>query len=316
MKIDVNELLQILRMSTARLFQELKKRPYAVCGKHYVLWHRGSGLPCLVAHIDHVYEEKGWNKRPILYNEEYIWSPRGIAGDDRAGVYACMQLFNELEVNVLFTDLEERGGVGAIEACECLQLEETLYFIEIDRRNEKEAVFYNEEEVLVPEFVEVVSRYFKIAQGSFSDISILGSHFKVASTNLSAGYFNEHSKTSEYIYLPALEYTINAVPKLISELGDKRYELPELPLWAYYSYRGIGKGKSIKSKSVKKESYLWWYDELKVDERQLCPIECRNCGSLELDRALGYYCWEIEGEPDPEHPKCIRQRMKELEPWL
>lgn len=242
MQIDINELVRILRLPTKKLLNELKKCPYAVWGKHYVLWYRGKGLPCLVSHIDTVYDsDKNWSKRPILHNEEYIWSPRGIGGDDRCGVYACMQLFNELEVNVLFTDLEERGGVGASEACECPQLKETLYFIEIDRRNQKEAVFYNEEESLVPEFVDVVRKYFTIAQGSFSDISILGQYFKVASVNLSAGFYNEHSHCSEYIHIPSLQYTIDKVPKLIEELGDKRYELPELPLWSYDSYRGRGK---------------------------------------------------------------------------
>ena len=283
-----------------------------------MLWYRGEGLPCLVAHIDHVYEEKNWSKRPILYNEEYIWSPFGIAGDDRAGVYACMQLFNELEVNVLFCDLEEKGGVGAFEACDCPQLQETPYFIEIDRRGMRQAVFYNDEEIVAVDFVKVVEKYFQIERGSFSDISILGSHFKVASTNLSAGYFNEHSKTSEYIYLPALEYTIKTIPKLISELGDKRYELPELPLWTYYSYRSSGKGKSKSRRvnKVEKSSYLWWYDETKVNEEQDCPIECWNCGALDWDRVVGYYCWQLEDSPDPEHPKCIRQKMKEVEPWV
>lgn len=243
MKIAVDELVRILRLPTKKLFNELKKRPYAVWGKHYVFWYRGEGLPCLVAHIDHVYEEgKGWAKRPIIYNEEYLWSPRGIAGDDRCGVYAVMKLFEVLKVNALFTDLEERGGAGAFEACECPQLRETPYFIEIDRHNEKEAVFYNEEEILVPEFVEVINKYFTIAQGSFSDISILGQHFKIASVNVSAGFYNEHSRYSEYIHIPSLQYTIDVIPKLIEELGNKRYELPELPLRSYYSYRGRRRG--------------------------------------------------------------------------
>jgi len=316
MKIDVNELLQILRMSTKQLYKHLAKSAYAIKGQHYVLWFKGSGLPCLVAHIDHVYEEKNWSKRPILYNEEYLWSPVGIAGDDRAGVYACMQLFNELDVNVLFTDLEERGGGGAIEACGCEALKHTPYFIEVDRRGNREAVFYNEEEVLVPEFVEVVSKYFTVAQGSFSDISILGQHYKVASVNLSAGFYNEHSKTSEYIYLPALEYTIKAIPKLISDLEHQRYELPERLWWSHYSYSYWGRSKRSRVKTSKRGSYLWWYDEPKVDEEQDCPVECFNCGSLDWDRVVGYYCWELEDSPDPEHPKCIRQRMKELEPWV
>jgi hypothetical protein len=295
MKIDIEELLRIVRMPTKKLFAELKKSPYAVAGKHYVLWHRGEGLPCLVAHIDHVYDEgKGWTKRPILYNEEYIWSPRGIAGDDRCGVYAVMQLFQCLNVNALFTDGEEKGGIGAIEACSCSQLKETPYFIEIDRRGNRQAVFYNDEEIVAKDFVKVVEKYFQIKRGSFSDISILGSHFNIASVNLSAGFYNEHNQFFEYIHIPSLQYTIDTIPKLISELGDKRYELPELPLRS-------------------KNGYLWWWEEEKESE---CPIECFNCGALDWDRVVGYFCWELEDSPDPEHPKCTRQKIKEVEPWV
>ena len=56
MKIDIDELIRILRLPTKKLFNELKKRPYAIAGKHYVLWYKGEGLPCLVAHIDTVYD--------------------------------------------------------------------------------------------------------------------------------------------------------------------------------------------------------------------------------------------------------------------
>jgi len=316
MQVDINELLRILRLSTSKLFAELKKSPYAISGNRYVLWYRGSGLPCLVAHIDHMYEEKGWNRRPILYNEEYIWSPLGIAGDDRCGVYAVMKLFEVLEVNALFTDGEEKGGIGAWEACEEPRLASVPYFIEIDRRGERQAVFYNEEETLLPEFVKVVSKHFRIERGSFSDISILGQHFNVASVNLSAGFFNEHQKSAEYIYLPALEYTITTVPKLIEELGDKKYELPEFShwYWSHYPYSYWSKGKKRKKK---KDSYVWWswYEEEK-EVKDTCPVECFDCGSLDWDSVVGYYCWEIEGAPDTEHPNCLRKKLREVEPWV
>jgi hypothetical protein len=176
-----------------------------------------------------------------------VWSPLGIAGDDRAGVYAVMRLFECLNVNALFTDGEERGGLGAWEACECPQLAKTPYFIEIDRRGERQAVFYNDEEDLVPEFVKKISKHFTIGQGSFSDISILGQHFQVCSVNLSAGFYNEHQSSSEYIYIPSLQYTIATVPK---------------------------------------------------------------------DRAIGYWCWNIEDNPDPEHPQCIKKKLEGVEPWV
>jgi hypothetical protein len=280
-----------------------------------VLWYRGEGLPCLVAHIDHVYEEKGWDKRPILYNEEYIWSPHGIAGDDRCGVYAVMRLFEVLKVNALFTDQEERGGIGAWEACEEPRLASVPYFIEIDRRGERQAVFYNCEEADMPEFVSVVEKYFQIAQGTFSDISILGRHFRVASVNLSAGFFNEHQRSAEYIHIPSLQYTIETVPKLISELGDKRYELPEFSFW-HSHYWSWGRGKKSKVKSSKRESYPWWYEPEEKGTKDTCPVECWDCGALDWDRLVGYWCWEIEDAPDTEHPRCLKKKLKEVEPWL
>jgi hypothetical protein len=193
---------------------------------------------------------------------------------------------------VLFTDGEERGGVGAFEACECPQLKDTPYFIEIDRRGERQAVFYNDEEIVAEDFVKVVEKYFQIERGSFSDISILGNHFKVASTNISAGFFNEHQKSAEYIYLPALEYTIKTVPKLIEELGNKRYVLPE------------------------KYGELWWYYKKAKREELECPVECANCKSIDFDwEIMCYWCWRLHDIPDPEHPAC-RRKEREVEPWV
>jgi hypothetical protein len=299
MEINISELIKILRLPTVKLFNELKKSPYAVVGKHYVLWYRGERLPCLVAHIDHVYsEEKGWDKRPILYSEKYIWSPVGVAGDDRCGVYAVMKLFNELEVNALFTNGEEKGGIGASEACEEPGLASVPYFIEIDRRGFKEAVFYNNEDELVPEFAKKISKHFTIGQGSFTDISILGKHFRTASVNLSAGFYNEHQKSAEYIYLPALEYTIKTVPKLISELGDKKYELPKLPELFYWKWKSDWYYRDIYDVY---EGDIYYSDEYYP--------ECMSCSMLEYDRDFGYYCWELEGVPDVYSSRCLKSRV-------
>ncbi len=305
-RVNIDELIQILKLPTQKLYKGLKKSPYAIAGRNYVLWYRGEGLPCLVAHIDHVYEEKGWGNRPILCNGEYIWSPRGIAGDDRCGVYALMLLFDRLNVNALFTNGEERGGIGAKEACEERRLADTPYFIEIDRRGVGEVVFYNHEEE-VPEFSNIIAKHFQVECGSFSDISILGKHFNVCSANLSAGYFNQHQESAEYIHVPSLEYTIKKVPILIEELGDKRYKLPESPLWSYsYWSRGHSKNKRAYSS-------LWHYEELIKDE---CPTECWDCGALEFDALIGYWCWEIDGAPDSEHPQCLKKKLKEVKPWV
>ena len=226
--VELDELIKILRMSTPALYKELKKNKYVIAGENYVLWFKEEGLPCLVSHIDHVYtENEEWLNRKILIDGEKIWSPLGIAGDDRCGVYACIKLFDMLDVNVLFCDGEEIGCIGAQEACEEKLLEKTPYFIEIDRRNYKEAVFYNEDDEN-PEWVNVIKKYFNIALGTSSDIKVLGKHFGVCSVNLSAGYYNPHIAGKEYIHLPSLEYTIKKIPVLVRKLGNTKYKLKTL----------------------------------------------------------------------------------------
>jgi hypothetical protein len=262
MRVEVDRLVEVLRLGTRELFDYLKRSSYAVAGSDYVLWWRGEGLACLVAHIDHVYEEsEEWLRRPIFYDGERLSSMLGIAGDDRAGVYAVMRLFEELEVNALFTDGEERGGIGAREACSEERLFSVPYFIEIDRRGIGEAVFYNCEERLVPDFVRVINKYFKVCRGTFSDISILGRYFGVASVNLSAGFFNEHRGREEYIYLPGLEYTLIVVPRVLRELGDVRYEL-EGGLWGEGEFDRFFEGgldkKERSSYIIKKGVEGWW----------------------------------------------------------
>jgi hypothetical protein len=284
MEVRVNDLLEVLRMPTKSLYDFLNGHPTAVAGKDYVLWFKGEGLPCLVAHIDHVYEEIDWEKRPILYNDEYIWSPKGTAGDDRCGVYAVMELYKRLEVNALFCDKEEVGGDGAREACKCSLLESVPYFIEIDRKGFKEAVFYNGEEDLVPKFAKVVSRYFEIQRGSFSDISILGDYFRVASVNLSAGFYNPHVEGAEFILIKPLQYTMEMVPKLIKELGRERYEL-----------------------LVDKRERGYYLKDFGLYNKMEYPLLCMGCGSLEWDAERGYWCRDLSGHPDPEQPSCERQ---------
>ena len=163
-----------------------------------------------------------------MIDGEKIWSPLGIAGDDRCGVYVCIKLFDMLDVNVLFCDGEEQHGIGANEARYEKRLKKTPYFIEIDRKNYKEAVFYNKEDEKVSEWVNVIKKYFNIAKGTFSDIKILGEHFGVCSVNLSAGYYNPHIAKEEFIHIPSLEYTIEKIPVLIKEFGNKKYELKTL----------------------------------------------------------------------------------------
>lgn len=255
MKIDKNMLIDIIKMKEKDLIKFLSNcKDCKRKGNYFWLWLKSPELPYLVAHIDTVY---GRNRNiEIVHNDKYIWSPQGIGGDDRCGVYALIELFDKLNINCLFTDYEERGGLGAkefVETCKDL-LDKIPYMIEIDRRNYREAVFYNFDDENL-DFLHPIEKYFYLKFGSFSDIAIIGKYANCCSVNLSAGFVNEHSGEAEFVVIPYLEYTISKIPKLLEELGNKKYELPD-----YEKYNG----NSFSNYSYYEDPY--YYEDLIFDE--------------------------------------------------
>lgn len=184
---------------------------------------------CLVAHIDTVHDDE--RKKLVCYdpNNKLYWSPDGLGADDRAGVYAILKVWNSLPENkkpvLLFTDMEELGGLGAYSCEDWLHvLNDCSYFIELDRQGKNEMVFYNQEQ---NKFVEKIGGHgFKEAKGTFSDISILGDLFNLCAVNLSIGFYNEHTK-GEFLNERYLNKTIKKVIQICLEHDGIKWELPE-----------------------------------------------------------------------------------------
>lgn len=212
------DLITILKKEQNELlfycYEQLKragyKRKKIKLTKDY-LYAKGKIPVLLVAHLDTVHHEK---PKTVLYDKEkqMLWSPEGIGGDDRCGVYAILKIIQNFEPYILFTTDEEIGGVGATKFVNENFEVPVNFIIEIDRRGNKQAVFYdcgNEEFKEVIEALGFVEKY-----GTFSDISIISPAFDIASVNLSAGYYNEHTKY-EYINLLHLDFTITSIENLL-----------------------------------------------------------------------------------------------------
>lgn len=207
-------------------------------------WYRHSPskqkVPTLVAHIDTVHEnrstwqDKEWRNgqwvdtpkkklkpRRVFYDDKamVMWSPDGLGADDRAGVWAILKIYDELpdelKPNLLFTDKEESGGLGAKAAVKEIpkQLANTLFYIQIDRKNSKEAIFYNDEP---KEFEKFISTFGFIPEnGTFTDISVIGKEFKICGANLSAGYYENHTST-EHLYVTSLLRTVEKTKNIVT----------------------------------------------------------------------------------------------------
>ena len=91
----------------------LRKHKYRVKATKQYIIAEGELPVCLVAHLDTV------EKKPpsdIFYDKEQgvMWSPQLLGADDRAGVYAIIQIIEAgYKPHVIFTTDEEIGALGA-----------------------------------------------------------------------------------------------------------------------------------------------------------------------------------------------------------
>lgn len=164
----------------------------------------------LVAHMDTVVYPK---VAKLKEKNNIISAKYGLGADDRAGIYAVVQLLNRgYRPTVIFTSQEETGGYGARALAMCIDELRLKYLIQLDRRGKDDAVFYGCENETFKNYV--CGFGFKEQQGLFSDISILCPSWDIAGVNLSVGYFYEHT-TKEILNTNYLEETINKVEKML-----------------------------------------------------------------------------------------------------
>jgi len=221
----------------------------------------------LVAHIDTFFDTSydwkgtGRDKVRIFHDPKHrvYWSPDGLGADDRAGVYGILSVYNSLpdnlKPNLLFTDLEETGGYGAIDASEVFQayLEKSLAFIELDRKNGKDCVFYNGEPKKFRNYIE--SFGFITSIGSFSDISILGEELNICGANLSIGYFGEHTR-GEYLDLNLMEGSIEKTKRIVSDMTKRQYQ------WKH-TVKRRNRGRYVQFDYDPADYYSYWGKEEK-----------------------------------------------------
>ena len=77
---------------------------------NYLYGQKGSSI-LLVAHLDTFYNK---DVNQVYYDTKHgiLWSPQGIGGDDRCGIFAIMSIVKNIPCDVLFLSGEEVGGVG------------------------------------------------------------------------------------------------------------------------------------------------------------------------------------------------------------
>ena len=244
-------------------------------------------LPVLVtAHMDTVHD------RPVIDFYEYvdpvkgthkIHSPQGIGGDDRCGIYIILRLIDAGYMPyVLFCENEEIGCIGShkfTNTDHSIDLCDLKYLIQIDRRGNNDAVFYDCDNEEFTKYIEKVTGY-KEAYGTCSDISYLAPASGTAAVNLSCGYYNEHH-LNEYVILEEMMGTFLAVEKLILDLDNA-------PSFQYIEKKYYGYGKYAKY------GYYGYYDD--YDDYWGSPSTIPSTTTKANEKDTYYVFWEENGE--------------------
>lgn len=206
----------------------------------------------VVAHLDTVHKIA---PREFFYDqkEKVLWSPQGLGADDRAGVYAIIQIIEAgYRPHVIFCHDEEKGGLGAtalINKYNQHPFDDLKCIIELDRSGPNDCVFY---ECDNEDFTRYIENFgFKTEEGTFSDISIIAPMWEVAAVNLSVGYYYEHSY-SEYLRIKELDKTIEKVKKILDK-GNKMLNYSYVPriytnyqdTSCFFCKKPIKKGKGL-----------------------------------------------------------------------
>lgn len=232
----------IFKMSENKLLKYLSK---LLCLPQYqydnviktkdYIYAEGNIPVMLIAHLDTVHHSLPKN---IFHdqNQNVLWSPEGLGADDRAGVWAILQLITaEQKPYILFTTQEEVGGLGAYKVIDEIKTIPPInLIIELDRKGSNDAVFYDCDNLDFTDYVEKFG--FIKSYGSFSDISIICPKWGIAGVNLSTGYYNAHTK-EEYLNLNELNDVISRVKIMFDNLPSDPFEyIEEIKNYSYYNF--------------------------------------------------------------------------------
>lgn len=252
-----------------------KHYPKVVETKDYV-FAEGDIPIALCAHLDTVFlappEEIYFDAK-----KNVMWSPDGLGADDRAGVFAILQIIRAgYKPSVIFTTEEERGGIGAAQLAQLdLPFPGLKYIIQLDRRGAEDCVFYDCDN---PEFINYVEQFgFTFNWGSFSDISTLCPAWEVAGVNLSVGYYDEHSEI-ERLFVGQLMATIEKVKKMLDDAVNIVEKFKYIPSYTSY-YHWFKPYDGYSSFGVVKCSCCGRY----FMEEEMIPY-------VKMDKTTGYAC--------------------------
>jgi di/tripeptidase len=306
----INRLSEVLKIQThSRQEHRMVEYLVAVCtekgftvdvDKHmnvYVTKGEADWYPCFVSHTDTVHkinsnmvviETKTDDDRTLLTGmDSQTGRPSGIGGDDKCGVYLCLEMLDTLDnVKAAFFVSEEIGCLGSKHAdpeffsnvgyaiqYDSPEGDSMSYTLMGDTLFETDGEFCNSVgDLILERGIEKWERH------PFTDIWPLMEKFKFSCLNLAAGYYRMHTH-SEYVIVEDVQNAFELGIELHERLGESFYPREkEVASSGYGNYSGNTKttygswgGYSTEPKILtewkinKRKEYLEGFDCLDED---------------------------------------------------
>ena len=153
----------------------------------------------------------------------------GIGGDDKCGVYVCLEMFNKFDVlkGAFFVE-EEIGMLGSRQADDNF-FSNVGYAIQFDAPSDNWiSEVCSGVKLFDQEFKEEITQtlnesgYTKFSIDPFTDVNQLATKYDFNCLNLGCGYYRQHTD-SEYVVIEEVSNSLKAGEKLITKLGLEKY---------------------------------------------------------------------------------------------
>ena len=175
-------------------------------GNIYITKGVSDNYPCMISHTDTVHEIIPDKEYTIIANDEFAigynkikMQATGCGGDDKVGIFMCLQLLQEYDaIKIAFFRDEEVGCVGSYDA-NIDFFSDTRFVLQCDRRGNTDFVdnIYSvqlQSKRFKRDVSKILSKYgYTPTHGMLTDVyAIKQMGVGVSVANMSCGYYNPH----------------------------------------------------------------------------------------------------------------------------
>ena len=167
-------------------------------------------------------------------------SPTGIGGDDKCGIFICLELLKQLDKVKIGLFVSEETGCHGSSKCDENFLQDVGYITQYDAPGNHliseicsgVRLFERDSEFFIKS-LDIITTCFGnemlIQSHPYTDISQLKKKIDVSCINISCGYYNMHSN-QEFISIDDVCRAIEVGKNMVNTLGYKKYEYEYKPI--------------------------------------------------------------------------------------